>query len=154
MTGRTGVIRIVSGGQTGVDRAALDFAMSAGYDAGGWCPLGRLAEDGTIDARYPLIETDTDDYADRTARNVLDSDGTLIITRGPAAGGTSYTRRTAERLNKPVFTVDLDDAAGPEEVREWLRSGDIRRVNVAGPRESKCPGIYREAFEFLKTVLG
>lgn len=144
----------MSGGQSGVDRAALDAALALGIPCGGWCPKGRLAEDGILPARYPLRETPSDDYAQRTAWNVRDSDGTLILTRGPATGGTSQTLDEAVRLRKPSLVVDLARQADPAPVRAWLVQHRIRALNVAGPRESKSPGIYREASQFLQRLFG
>ena len=146
--------RIVSGGQTGVDRAALDVAIALGLACGGWCPKGRKAEDGRLDERYPLKEAPTEDYAQRTTWNVRDSDGTLILTRGEPTGGTAQTVDDAVWLRKPSLIVDLAQAADPAVVREWLAQHRIRVLNVAGPRESKDPGIYREASQFLQWLFG
>jgi hypothetical protein len=104
------VRRIVSGGQTGVDRAALDVALALGYPCGGWCPRGRRAEDGPIDDRYPLTETKTDRYQERTRLNVRDADATLIVTRGYPVGGTRLTVDTAVRAGRPCLVIDLDTA--------------------------------------------
>src|SRR2546429_554237 len=98
--------KIISGGQTGVDRAALDVALELGLPCGGWCPRGRRAEDGPIDSRYPLRETNALAYPVRTRWNVRDSDGTLILTRGRPDRGTALTRDLAERMGKPLLTVD------------------------------------------------
>ncbi len=140
--------RVVSGGQTGVDRAALDAALEAGLQIGGWCPAGRRAEDGAIAARYPLRETPGTQYAQRTEWNVRDSDGTLILHRGPLSAGTALTARLAAQLDKPCLRVDLGtdcgDAAMEQEiarVMDWLRAHRIRVLNVAGPRESGSSGI-------------
>src|SRR3954447_15936349 len=100
--------RIISGGQTGVDRAALDVALEYGLDCGGWCPLGRRAEDGPIPERYPLEETPWDGYPQRTEGNVRDSDGPLILTRGEPDRGTALTAEIARRKNKPCLVVDLN----------------------------------------------
>ena len=143
----------MSGGQTGVDRAALDAALALGVPCGGWCPRGRKAEDGVLPARYPLRETPLDDYAQRTTWNVRDSDGTLILTRGPTTGGTSQTLDEAVRLKKPCLVVDLARQADPAPVRAWLAQHRIRALNVAGPRESKSPGISRDASQFLRALL-
>src|SRR5207302_8438813 len=99
--------RIISGGQTGVDRAALDVALELGLPCGGWCPRGRRAEDGPLDARYPLRETPWSGYPQRTGWNVRDSDGTLILTRGRPDRGTAYTAEVAGRLHKPCLILDL-----------------------------------------------
>src|SRR5947209_20410690 len=107
-------MRIVSGGQTGVDRAALDVALALGIPCGGWCPRGRRAEDGPIPERYPLVETPTDEYPERTERNVCDSDGTLILTRGQPDRGTALTARLANRHKKPLYVVDLAAPAEDE----------------------------------------
>lgn len=146
--------RVVSGGQTGVDRAALDVAMALGIPCGGWCPKGRKAEDGVLDARYPLRETPSDGYVERTTWNVRDSDGTLILTRSALSGGTAQTVEDARRLGKPHLVVDLSRPLPIEAVRGWIRTNRIRVLNVAGPRESKDPGIHRAALEFLKDFLG
>src|SRR3990172_5973691 len=140
--------KIVSGGQTGVDRAALDAAMALGIPHGGWCPRGRLAEDGTIPSCYDLSETDSSDYAVRTERNVLDSDATLILSRGCPAGGTERTLRLARRHGKPHLVVDLDRPGDLDEIRRWLAEHRPAALNVAGPRESQSPGIHGLAVRF------
>ena len=149
---------IVSGGQTGVDRAALDVALELGLAIGGWVPKGRLAEDGRIPDVYPnLRETDTAEYPRRTFLNVRDSDATLILSRGPLTGGSLFTMETARKLGRPSLHVDLigksdDDAAG--EVRAWLKALDARTLNVAGPRASGDPTIGARAATVLRIVLG
>lgn len=144
--------RIVSGGQTGVDRAALDVAMGIGIPHGGWCPRGRLAEDGRIPDRYLLEETEAADYPTRTEKNVVDSDGTLILCRGEPTGGTDFTRRVAERRRKPLWIVDLDVLGDPDAIRRWIREQGIAVLNVAGPRESQSPGIGEAAYQFLRRL--
>lgn len=145
--------KLVSGGQTGVDRAALDVALELGIPCGGWCPRGRLAEDGRIPDRYPLQETKSDDYSRRTLFNVRDSDGTLILTRGELTGGTALTKSLADERGKPCHVVDLDVSNGIGDAADWLKSTNIRIVNVAGPRESVQPGIHEMATEFLRNLL-
>ncbi|MHC4879127.1 MAG: putative molybdenum carrier protein [Planctomycetota bacterium] len=155
--------RIVSGGQTGVDRAALDVALEAGIPCGGWCPRGRRAEDGRIPDSYPLEETSQRDYSVRTERNIVDSDGTLIISGGPLTGGTALTRTLARRLDCPLFIVDLreHESAKPnvlgatvlDQLEQWLDENRIRTLNVAGPRESQQPGVHSRASQFLKQLL-
>jgi len=145
--------KIISGGQTGVDRAALDVAQELGIPCGGWCPKGRRAEDGTIAARYPLTETPSEKYPQRTEWNVRDADGTLILTRGQAQGGTALTIAIAERLQKPKFLIDLNQPSDPESVRSWIEGKGISVLNVAGPRASENAGIYREAANFLRETL-
>ncbi|MEJ2760849.1 MAG: putative molybdenum carrier protein [Gammaproteobacteria bacterium] len=145
--------KIVSGGQTGVDRAALDVAIRNHIPHGGWCPRGRKAEDGIIDDHYRLRETGTDDYARRTEWNVRDSDGTLILSRGKPDGGTSLTLHHAGRLGKPHFLVDLNEEADTNAVAVWLKGNHIRVLNVAGPRESKHPGIYEQACDLLQRLI-
>lgn len=146
-------LKIVSGGQTGVDRAALDVALDAGMLCGGWCPEGRRAEDGPIDLRYPLRETPAGAYEQRTEWNVRDSEGTLILHRGRLQGGTALTRELAHRLGRPVLTVDLSMNPDAPAVRDWIRAEAISVLNVAGPRESGAPGIHAEASRFLRRVL-
>ncbi len=145
--------KIISGGQTGVDRAALDVALELGLPCGGWCPRGRRAEDGVIAAIYPLQETDSDEYAPRTARNVLDADATLVITRGEPTRGTALTVEIAKRAKRLYMIVDLARDTDAYAVRRWLLHGRVATLNVAGPRESSCSGIYDEARAFLRTLL-
>lgn len=147
------VERIISGGQTGVDRAALDVAEELGLRRGGWCPAGRLAEDGTVPEHYPLTETPTPEYEERTEWNVRDSDATLILTTGEPSGGTAHTIECALAQAKPVLVLDLETAGGGQAVEEWLEANRIRTLNVAGPRESKAPGIALEAARYLRELL-
>jgi hypothetical protein len=151
MTSLGALTRIISGGQTGVDRAALDWALDNGIPCGGWCPLGRRAEDEPIGSRYPLRETGSAEYEERTRMNVVDSDGTLILNTGPLTSGTALTERFAIDHRKPCLVVQLDARASDDaaRVRTWLAASSIRTLNVAGPRESKSPGIYRLAYAFL-----
>ncbi len=148
----TRIPKIVSGGQTGVDRAALDVALELGVPCGGWCPEGRRAEDGPIDLRYPLRETRSRDYRVRTERNVKEADGTLILTRGLARGGTALTTNLAQKHHKPHLVVDLSAETDPEEVRNWIHHNKIRILNVAGPRETEHPGIHNQAVDFLRAL--
>ncbi len=145
-------MRIISGGQTGVDRAALDAALALGIAHGGWCPRGRLAEDGRIPDGYQLQETETADYPPRTERNVRDSDATLVLCRGVPTGGTELTVRLAREHGRPCLVVDLDAAPSAAAVADWLRAPQVRILNVAGPRESQSPGIAAAAAEFLRQV--
>jgi hypothetical protein len=144
---------IVSGGQTGVDRAALDAAAEVGVKAGGWCPRGRLAEDGRIPDRYPVRETDSSSYAVRTERNVLDSDATLVLCSGRPAGGTALTIELARRHGKPVLVADPNEEKSVENVRSWLKRNEVAVLNVAGPRESAVPGIGKLARAWLIDLL-
>ncbi len=145
--------KIISGGQTGVDRAALDCAIALRIPHGGWCPAGRTAEDGRLDDRYRLVELVSARYDDRTRKNVEDSDGTLILNREALEGGTELTLACAGNSGKPVLAVDLDNPPQQQEIRNWLSSNNIKRCNVAGPRESKRPGIYRQAYRYLHSLL-
>jgi len=142
--------QIISGGQTGADRAALDVALAFRIPAGGWCPAGRRAEDGVIPAHYPLTETTS-----RTRANVRSGDATLVFNLGELDGGTLLTAGYAAGHGKPCLLVQLDetDHSTPAEVAVWLREHGVRVLNVAGPRESKRPGIYREVRAFLEKLL-
>ncbi|MFQ5735118.1 MAG: putative molybdenum carrier protein [Planctomycetaceae bacterium] len=135
-------MRIISGGQTGVDRAALDAALELGVPCGGWCPKGRRAEDGAIDARYPLDETETADYAERTELNVRDSDGTLVLTFDPPTGGTALTIEFARQHQRPCMIVDLDSKPRVSRVVAWCRRNSIDVLNVAGPRDGESTSVY------------
>jgi len=145
--------KIISGGQTGVDRAALDVAIEFGLPCGGWCPKGRKAEDGIIPDHYPLQETLSFDYRVRTRKNLRDSDGTLILTWGPPIGGTALTLKLARSYHKPYFVVNLDQGGDAQSVCQWGRVRKIYTLNVAGPREREAPGIHARAAFFLREVL-
>ena len=155
-------MRIVSGGQSGVDRAALDVAIALGLPYGGWCPRGGWAEDlpeppGVL-ARYPeLRETPSRDPAKRTRWNVRDSDRTLILVdrSGLASSqGTALTLRLAERLGKPYLMVNVEDPDASAAIRQWLEDcGPGIVLNIAGPRESTAPGIHQKARALLMSVL-
>ena len=144
--------KIISGGQTGVDRAALDFALQNGYPCGGWCPKGRKAEDGPIDEKYPLTETGTFKYAVRTKLNVTDSDGTLILFDTEMGAGTKLTADYANNWGKPLLILNLNQAEACEELSHWLSANRIEVLNVAGPRESTNPGIHQKAKDFLARI--
>jgi hypothetical protein len=145
-------LKIISGGQTGVDRAALDFALMNHLACGGWCPRGRLAEDGRIDDRYPLQETTSTVYAERTRLNVEYSDGTLILFVGELSGGSKYTADHAVLRNKPLFVVNVADKSSFSKVQAWIQENDIETLNIAGPRESTVPGIYEVAMVYLERL--
>jgi hypothetical protein len=140
-------ITIISGGQTGADRAALDFALEFGLPHGGWCPRGRTAEDGTIDQRYELCETPSRRYAQRTEWNVRDSDATVVFSIGPQLkGGTALTVAVAERLDKSWLHLssEIISAVGVDPAQlliEFLAEHHMERLNVAGPRASQEPEI-------------
>ena len=142
--------RIISGGQTGVDRAALDVALALGIPCGGWCPRGRRAEDGPIDPRYPLRETRGSDPGERTRRNVAEADATLILAPQPLCGGTAVTRDWAESLPKILLVIDPNASnAALAAVAGWLAEHRPQVLNIAGPRESESPGIYRASTTLL-----
>lgn len=143
---------IVSGGQTGVDRGALDAALALGIEHGGWCPMHRQSEDGSIPSRYQLVELDGGDYAKRTEQNVIDSDATLVLYEGPLIGGTRLTVRFASLHAKPCLTQPLGRKFDPQRVRQWLAEIQPRSLNIAGPRESKYPGICEKAFAALLEI--
>lgn len=146
--------KLVSGGQTGVDRGALDAAMTSGIDHGGWCPRGRRAEDGCIPSHYNLKETEVTDYSVRTEKNVVDSDGTLIIYRSRLRGGTELTYRFAVRYARPCLLLDLDAPLNPVAVKQWIADQQVRILNVAGPRESSCAGIAEKTRRLMIKILG
>ncbi|PHQ35784.1 putative molybdenum carrier protein [Rhodopirellula bahusiensis] len=145
---------IISGGQTGVDRGALDAAIELDLPHGGWCPAGRIAEDGRIPDRYMLQEHASRHYPDRTEQNVIDTDATLILYRDRISGGTALTKRICRRETRPFLAVDLaSPKTAAKRIRTWLQ--DIRpdNLNVAGPRESNSPGIGEQTKVLLVHIL-
>lgn len=144
---------VISGGQTGVDRAALDWAMGAGIAHGGACPVGRLADDGVIPARYQLVELPGAGYRQRTRHNVRDSEATLILNTGPLDGGSLQTLRFAQQAKRACLVVQLDEAGAAAAAANWLLTLRPDRLNVAGPREAKRPGIGMLALATLQEVL-
>ncbi len=146
-------MKIVSGGQTGVDRAALDAAIALGIPHGGWCPRGRAAEDGQIPEQYRLQETESAEYRVRTEWNVRDSDATLILCRGPLTGGTELTACLARQYQRPCRIVDLRRPPHTNELCDWLEENNVKVLNVAGPRESQEPGITAASRAFLDKLL-
>ena len=150
-------MKLVSGGQTGADRAALDVARELGLPSGGWVPRGRRAEDGRIPDDYTgLRETDSPDYSVRTARNVDDSDATLVVCYGAPTGGTALTVRLARQRKRPLLVLDLerhDPAAAAAELRQWLAHERPGCLNVAGPRASHEPRIGAAVAALLRAAL-
>jgi hypothetical protein len=144
---------VVSGGQSGVDRAALDAAREAGLETGGWCPRGRWAEDGPVPERYALRETPDADPAQRTRWNVRDSDATLILARGAPSGGTALSLACAREQGRPHLVVDLDADRPAQRIARWLTEVEPAVLNVAGPRESEAPGLGETARALLMACL-
>lgn len=149
---RLPIQKVISGGQTGVDRAALDAALACGIDIGGWCPLGRVAEDGVIDGRYALRETPSPDTNQRTTWNVRDSDATLVILYDKPSPGTSYTIDTGRMQRKYMLLMNIAIYPNKDGVWQWIEDCEVQVLNVAGPRESEAPGVYQAASDFLKVV--
>jgi hypothetical protein len=148
--------KIISGGQTGVDQAALDAAIKLGIPHGGWIPKGRMTEDGSLSNKYNLIEMPTDSYPERTKKNIRESDGTLILSHGMITGGSEYTQKMALKLKKPMLHVDLSkqtpfDAA--VQINNWIVEYNIKVMNVAGPRASKDSKIYQSTLDIIESVL-
>lgn len=146
---------LISGGQTGVDRAALDAAIACHIPHGGFVPKGRLAEDGKLPPQYKVKEMASEDYADRTRANVDWADATLVIFRGRLMGGTLLTWEYAKNRGRMVKVIDLKMMAPDtaiETITAWVKDSHATRLNVAGPRESTHPGIYHEAFQILSAV--
>ena len=148
--------KIISGGQTGADRAALDVAIKLGIPHGGWVPKGRLAEDGPLSERYRLVEMPTDSYPARTEQNVIDSDGTLIIARGKLTGGSNYTRKMTLKHKKQLLGIDLNLISyfnGASLAASWIKLQRVQTLNVAGPRASKDREIYRDVVTILEKTI-
>jgi hypothetical protein len=148
-------LTIVSGGQSGVDRGALDAALELGNPCGGWCPKGRAAEDGPIPLRYPLQQVEGG-YAQRTGRNVAESDGTLILYRGALTEGTQLTFDLCQELGKPVCLVDADRSSAATaaiSAHQFIEEHGIEKLNVAGPRESRWMHAHEYAFDAVHELI-
>jgi len=145
--------KIVSGGQTGADRVALDFAIKNNIPHGGWIPKGRLTEEGPLPDYYQLQEMETGSYAKRTEQNVIDSDGTLITSHGKLTGGSALTRQFAKKHQRPWLHIDFNKVSMQEsakQIKNWVDGNEIKTLNIAGPRASKDSRIYRKTLEVLK----
>lgn len=148
--------KIISGGQTGADRAALDTAIKFNIDHGGWLPLGRCAEDGVLNDNYQMQEMPTDSYPKRTEQNVKESHATLIITRGPLTGGSLLTKKLAASHKKPCAHINLmnmDEFEAAVVLNSFIKDYGVEVLNVAGPRASSDPGIYRDVKAILETMI-
>ena len=151
------ILKIISGGQTGADRAALDAALETGVQCGGWCPHGRKAEDGLIPDRYPLRELPGGDYRDRTLKNVEDTDGTVIFYFDYISGGTALTHRFCRERKKPFLLIDGKNNSVEEaavRIIEFERSLPGSTINFAGPRASGNKNIYNFVFEVISRFVG
>lgn len=150
------LIKIISGGQTGADRAALDVAMGLRLDYGGAIPKGRRTEEGALPPEYEkMTELKSMSYAVRTKKNVMDSDATVIITMDHIGRGSALTIRLAQRHKKPFLHIDLStysDNEAKNKIKEWLKDVRPNVLNVAGSRESKAQGIYSMVYAILKAV--
>ena len=149
-------IKIISGGQTGVDRAALDAALAEGVSVGGWCPTGRRAEDGVIPKEYPLREMPGPGYSERTRQNVIGSDGTIIVYFNSLSGGTEKTHRFCVSEQKPCVLIDAavtTEAMAIPQLATFIKNHEIRVLNVAGPRASNAPQAYAYSFKVVSGLL-
>ena len=150
------MLKVISGGQTGVDRGALDAALDLGVECGGWCPAGRLAEDGIIPERYPVIEMEDGGYAERTTQNVVDSDGTLIISNGEPMGGTRETIERCIENDKRYLIIDyreMSTAEAKKKALKFLQNRHIRCLNVAGPRASQWSEGHALTYQIMSAIL-
>ena len=147
--------KIIAGGQTGADRAALDVAIKLGIPHGGWIPKGRLAEEGALPDKHHLSEMPTASYPKRTEKNVIDSDGTVIFTYGRLTGGSALTRKMAIKYNRCWLHVDLTKHTSfqaAQTINKWIRQNNIEVLNLAGSRASKKPAIYDAITHILEKV--
>ena len=149
-------VKIISGGQTGVDRAALDAVLRHGIESGGWCPTGRLDEFGRIPDCYPLKELENGGFTERTLQNVKDSDGTVIIYPGKLSGGSEQTLHFCVDQRRPHEVIDASNVStekAAQLIAEFVRENKIEILNVAGPRASEWPEGYDYAFRTLDSFL-
>ena len=147
--------KIISGGQTGADRAALDAAIELGIPHGGWIPKGRRTEGGPLPDKYELKEMATPSYEERTEQNVIDSDGTLIVSHGQLTDGSAFTDEMAKKHERPCLHIDLDVIRGisaAQEIKSWILQNGVKTLNVAGPRASKAPEIHDDTVRMVKAV--
>jgi len=145
--------KIISGGQTGADQGALDAAIKLGIPHGGWIPKGRPTENGKLPDKYKLKEMPTKSYPKRTEQNVIDSDGTLIITHGKLTGGSKLTQKVAKKHDRPCIHIDLNKTLvfmASSEINSWIIENGIEVLNVAGSRASKDAEIYKDSFDIVK----
>ena len=148
--------KIISGGQTGVDQGALDAAIKYSFPYGGWIPKGRLTENGPLPDEYRLKEMPTKNYPDRAEKNVLASDGTVIITHGKLTGGSALTKKLAKKHKRPYLNIDLNKTPAfiaASEINNWVIKHGIEILNVAGPRASKDPKIYEDTTYIIQGVI-
>ena len=146
--------KIISGGQTGADQAALDFALDYGFKCGGFCPKDRKSERGTIPFKYPLTEMDTENYLERTRKNVVESDGTIIVKDDvDLQGGALNTIKFCKGFSKPFLVYDVNlDPINYEMFQDWLTQNKIKVLNVSGNRKSESPGIKGETYLLLEKL--
>ena len=148
--------RIVSGGQTGADQAALDAALELGIDCGGWCPEDRASEAGPIPDKYPVVPLPGAGYRQRTRQNVIDSDATVIISFGAPDGGTRTTVVYCQKKGKPHLIIDAEITSALEasrQIKRFVKANHIATLNVAGPRASKHPAIYQYVYETISKAV-
>ncbi|WP_321322897.1 putative molybdenum carrier protein [Thiomicrorhabdus sp.] len=149
-------MKIISGGQTGVDRAALDFGLLHQIEIGGYCPKGKIAEDGVIPSKYGLTELSSQNYSQRTLKNVINSDATLIIYFDKLSGGTLNTRDFCRQEDKPVLLIDASQKTPNywgQKAKEFVSNYHVNTLNVAGPRSSKCSLCYEYTMRLLGQFL-
>jgi phosphinothricin acetyltransferase len=148
--------KIITGGQTGVDRGAMDAALEACFPCGGWCPPGRAAEDGAIPDRYPMTEMSSGTYLDRTIQNVVDSDATVIIYFSTLHGGTEQTLLHCAQRMKRYTLIDgseIEAKRAAELIAHFITEHDVSILNVAGPRGSDAPRAHQYAHEAIGALL-
>jgi hypothetical protein len=144
--------KIISGGQTGADRAALDFAIKNNIPHGGWVPRGRKTEDGRLPEQYQLREMPTAEYSKRTKKNIIISDGTVIVSHGPLTGGSALTRELAKQHRRPWIHLDMKELPlkiAANRLSSWIETNQVKIMNIAGSRGSKDPQIYQATMELL-----